>query len=76
MITLFRCSTGEDWQLIMFDLMEDKVNSNNHFLSKTHYFAIEYAAYAIPFMISYIIFIKYVMLNLFILVLIEQFSTS
>ena len=25
-ITLFRCSTGEDWHIIMFDLMKDESN--------------------------------------------------
>lgn len=62
MVTLFRCSTGEDWQSIMDDLTKDKNN--------------KYAIWAPVFMVTYIVFIKYVMLNLFILVLIEQFSSS
>jgi len=52
MILLFRCSTGEDWYIIMFDLNRDKENrkffnfcflfdSNvyvfNHFLCFLHY---------------------------------------
>jgi len=57
MILLFRCSTGEDWHKIMFDLYKDKENP--------------FCVFSIYFMTFYIIFVKYIMLNLFILVLIE-----
>ena len=60
----------------MNDLMQDDNNSNIILCGVVVYVFLEYSAYAIPFMVTYIIFVKYVMLNLFILVLIEQFSTS
>ncbi len=59
----------------MNDLMQDD-NNSNFLCGVVVYVFLEYSAYAIPFMVTYIIFVKYVMLNLFILVLIEQFSTS
>ena len=56
---MFRCSTGEDWYSVMFDCA-NKDNGGN--------------SYALIYFISFILICSFIMLNLFILVIIEQFG--
>ena len=66
MIILIRMSTGEDWPTIMFDTMYTKsdcipgVNCG--------------VSYAPVFFISFVMVCSYVMLNLFIMIIIQQFE--
>ena len=62
-ITLFRCSTGEDWQAVMSDLWADD-NSNSSVLI------------IVLFFWAFIILMTFVMLNLFMLVLVQQFEAN
>ena len=68
MLTLFRCATGEDWHLIMFDLSH---TGDDCISGKTCGHPI-----APVFFISYIVVVSFIMLNLFILVLIQQFERT
>ena len=54
-MTLFKISTADEWEMIMFDLMEDN-------------------KLAVLYFISFYIIISFIMINLFILILIEQFD--
>lgn len=63
MITLIRCSTGEDWHLLMYDLSyrgEDCVEGVSCG-----------SPFGFVFMIIFILMMSFVMLNLFILILIK-----
>lgn len=67
-VLLFALSTGEDWNLVMFDCsLEPKdgciegINCGNK-------------AFAVGFFFSLVLVCSYVMLNLFILVIIQQFE--
>ena len=62
MLTLFRCSTGENWNLIMFDMMQGSRKNNNYlFVLK---------AFSPLFFITFETICAFVMLNLFILIII------
>ena len=66
MIILLRISTGEDWPLIMYDTMntsEDCIPGKNCGIS-----------YAPIFFIIFVMIQSYVMLNLFILIILQQFE--
>lgn len=56
-MTLFFCSTGENWHLIMIDCMG---------LNSMYVF----------YFIFFVLIVKYVMLNLFILVVLTQFEEN
>ena len=59
MVTLLRVSTGEDWNKIMYDLIDDGCQP----------------AYAVLlYFLSFIVICTFVMLNLFILVILNQFD--
>jgi len=67
-LTLFRCSTGENWYIIMFDTVYptscvDGVTSCSTSL-----------AVVLPFWLSFIVIAEYIFLNLFILVILQQFE--
>ena len=66
MLILFKCSTGDEWFHVMFDLSEkapgcEKDNSCGSF-------------YAIIYFLSFFLICSYIMLNLFILIIIQQFE--
>lgn len=66
MIMLFRVSTGEDWPTIMYDTMNtssDCIPGKNCGLS-----------YAPVFFIVFVMVQSYVMLNLFVLIILQQFE--
>lgn len=68
-ITLFRCSTGENWQFIMYDVMYPYECSDGSTTSCST------AAYiAVPFWVSFIVICRFIFLNLFILVILQQFE--
>lgn len=62
MITLFKCSTGEDWPIHMFDV------------TNTTDFCIEGSTcgtfFGYLFFLMFVMVVQYIMLNLFILILI------
>jgi hypothetical protein len=90
-MTLFRSTTGEAWNGIMYDLMRDQSNSNC-VLNPTYAgvqalrksTGIPYAAMGCGpgkgitrgFFISFIVIATFVLLNLFVAVIIEGFETS
>ncbi|KAL4477034.1 hypothetical protein ABPG72_011731 [Tetrahymena utriculariae] len=57
-IVLFRCSTGEDWMIIMFDVVKGTSN------------------YSIIYFVIFIITQTYMMMNLFVLIIINQFEEN
>ncbi|KAL4431577.1 hypothetical protein ABPG74_017282 [Tetrahymena malaccensis] len=57
-IILFRCSTGEDWMTIMFDVVKGTSN------------------YAIIYFVVFIIIQTYIMMNLFVLIIMNQFEEN
>jgi hypothetical protein len=66
MVMLFRISTGEDWNRIMFDTMNyDQDCVPNETCG---------SIMAVPFFLLFILICTYIMLNLFILVIIQQFD--
>ena len=65
-LTLFRCLTGEDWPMIMYDVMR---TDQSCIPGKTCG-----SIYSIPFFISYILICTFVMLNLFILIVLQNFE--
>jgi voltage-dependent calcium channel L type alpha-1S len=66
MIVLFKMSTGEDWPLIMYDTM----NTDSNCIS-----GINCGTKLAPlYFFSFTMICNYVMLNLFILVIIQQFE--
>ncbi len=64
-IMLFRISTGEDWNRIMYDCMRTTDCIPGETCG---------TILAAPFFIMFIMLVTYVMLNLFILVIIQQFD--
>ena len=67
MLTMIRMSTGEDWIYIMYDCM--RTESDNCVPGKTC--GVNYAP---VFFIPYIMLTQFIMLNLFIMVIIQQFE--
>lgn len=69
LVLLFALSTGEDWNKVMFDCSRSKedgcVNGVN---------CAQYPRFSFVFFIFMIIVCSYVMLNLFVLVIIQQFE--
>ena len=65
MLLMMRISTGEDWNRIMFDLMRTEDCQPNRCGNKYNWI----------FFVIYIMISANVMLNLFILVIIQQFET-
>ena len=77
-MTLFRMSTGEDWYKIMFDLSRPLGDTYG-----CHYDSCQgsglnniFLALSIVFFIFYILIVQYIMLNLFILVLMQNFEEN
>jgi hypothetical protein len=66
-LLLFAISTGEDWNKLMYDCMDTKPECEEGKTCGWAYSAIYY--------IVFILIITHVMLNLFILVIIQQFET-
>ena len=65
-MVLFRVSTGEDWHLIMFDTTR---NVQDGCISTSC------GAYAyVLFFIAFIIVVQYIMLNLYVLILMDTFQ--
>ena len=71
MMTLFRCSTGENWNDIMRDCMkqDDPCNANPWQLGCVNYFM------SPAYFVSFMLFGSFVMLNLFIAVILDAFDT-
>ncbi|KRX08852.1 hypothetical protein PPERSA_08956 [Pseudocohnilembus persalinus] len=65
MLTLFRCSTGEDWALIMFDCSRTK----NCVKGKTCG-----TIFSIPYYLVFILVTQFIMLNLFIMIIVQFFE--
>jgi len=65
-VTLFRCSTGESWYVIMFDTIYPTTCTAGNSSCGT--------PAAVPFWITFIVICQYIFLNLFILVLLQQFE--
>lgn len=57
-IVLFRCSTGEDWMKVMFDVV--KVTTG----------------WSVGFFVAFIVMQTFVMINLFVLIIINQFEEN
>ena len=77
-MTLFRMSTGEDWYKIMFDLsrpLGDTYGCHNDSCEGSGLNNI-FIALSIVFFIFYILIVQYIMLNLFILVLMQNFEEN
>jgi len=79
-VTLFVCSTGENWYIYMFDTIDpDECTSGTTSCGtrKIFYqriFINPFLAAAYPFWISYTVICQYIFLNLFILVILQQFE--
>ena len=65
-IMLFRCSTGEDWHKVMYDLSRTGDNCTEGENCGT--------VFSFLYFISFNIICSLIMLNLFILVIIQQFE--
>eukprot|EP00347_Sterkiella_histriomuscorum_P004762 403359206 len=65
MLMLFRISTGEDWNYVMYDTMDQK---NCKLKSDC------VSSFAPVYFISFVLICTYVMLNLFVLVILQQFD--
>ncbi|CDW88937.1 cation channel family protein [Stylonychia lemnae] len=65
MLTLFRISTGEDWNNVMYDTMNPK---NCAFKTDC------VSSFAPIYFISFVLICSYVMLNLFVLIILQQFD--
>ena len=68
MITLFRCTTGEDWHRIMFDL-----SITTNCTEGVNIFII-IKAFSTLFFLTYIMLTTIIMLNLFILIILNDFE--
>lgn len=68
-MTLFRASTGESWNGIMHDTMQDEDDGNCKGIDECG--AIYYA---IPYWVSFMVIASFVFLNIFIAVILENFS--
>jgi len=69
MITLFRCATGEDWFCFMFDL--GRTEKNGCIPGETCGARL---GTSIAYFLSFIMICSFIMLNLFILIIIEYFE--
>mmetsp|Transcript_45960 Transcript_45960/g.53019 ORF Transcript_45960/g.53019 Transcript_45960/m.53019 type:complete len:566 (+) Transcript_45960:1-1698(+) len=68
LVTLFRVSTGEDWNVIMYDCIKPKSCRTEEDCS---------APLSAPlFFLSFIIICSFVMLNLFILVILQEYDNN
>jgi hypothetical protein len=63
-LLLFRCLTGEDWPMVMYDLMrtDDKCTDDCGTML------------AVPFYITFELICNFIMLNLFILIVLQDFE--
>ena len=66
-LLLFVISTGENWNMLMYDCNDTPPNCTPGETCGT--------SYAPAFFIVFVLFVQNVMLNLFILVIIDQFTT-
>ena len=66
MLLLFKCSTGDEWFLVMFDLSDKNPGCETDDSCGS--------IYAIPYFLSFFLICSYIMLNLFILIIIQQFE--
>jgi len=66
MLTLLRIATGEDWNKIMFDSMNTEPDCEPGVTCGS--------AWAPAYFISFVMLCSFIMLNLFILVILQQFD--
>ena len=65
MLMLFRISTGEDWNMVMYDTMD---KGNCKFGTQC------VSAFAPLYFISFVLICTFVMLNLFVLIILQEFD--
>ena len=65
-MVLFRVSTGEDWHLIMFDTTRTDLENCTETSCGNYGYTI--------FFISFIVIVQYIMLNLYVLILMDTFA--
>jgi len=72
LVTLFRCSTGEDWQDIMYDCINSQIaDSNGSWLARM-------TAYvpAVTYFVAFEFLSSFIVLNLFIMIITENFEST
>ena len=72
LVTLFRCSTGEDWQDIMYDLINSQIAaSNGSWVARM-------MAYvpAVLYFVAFEFLSSFIVLNLFIMIITENFEST
>ena len=79
MLLLFRCATGESWNLIMHELADSTGNCvNSQTYEERQLYGIRGcgSALAYPYFISFMLLISLMIMNLFVAVVIEGFEES
>lgn len=68
MLSLFKCATGDHWRNMMTDCMH-----HNPYCENQNKYCGSY--WALPYYISFMLLSNYIVLNLFILGLVDQFES-
>ncbi|CAD8071678.1 unnamed protein product [Paramecium sonneborni] len=82
LFTLFKCSTGEDWNLVMMDIARSSQPNDicldfNDYVNYTEYGFMDCGNFAgILLMIIFMIIVSLIMLNLFVAIIIEGFQNT